>query len=91
MDRRTLVLQKIWSKKVAEWDHYYGPLTEALATHYGHSAVQILLNANGRIINTLIKGMLMFYKFEDESDNLFRITVEEIPLEELARILHELE
>jgi hypothetical protein len=77
--------------KVTEWDHYYGPLTEALATHYGHSAVQILLNANGRIINTLIKGMLMFYKFEDESDNLFRITVEEIPLEELERILHESE
>jgi hypothetical protein len=58
MDRRTLVLQKIWSKKVAEWDHYYGPLTEELATHYGHSnAAQILLNASGRKINTLVTGM----------------------------------
>lgn len=88
MERKTLILQKIWSEKIAEWDQYYGPLTEALATHCGHSnATQILLNAQGRRINTLVKGMQMFYKFEDESEDMFRISVEQIPLGELENIL----
>jgi P pilus assembly chaperone PapD len=33
----------------------------------------------------------MVYKYDDESEDLFRINVEEIPIEELERILHESE
>ena len=87
VERKTLILQRIWSEKIAEWDQYYGPLTEALATHCGHSnATQILLNAMGRKINTLVKGMQMFYKFEDECEHLFRISVEKITIEELEEL-----
>lgn len=92
MTRENRILEKIWFNKIEVWDKIYGTLPESLATHYGHNgATLIMINAKGRKIDRIIQGMLMPYKFEDESEDCYRISVEHLTIEELERVLRGLE
>lgn len=91
MRREDRILEKIWDIKIREWDKAYGKLTEALAMHYGHNgATEIMVNANGKKIDTVIKDRLMLYKFENENQESYRITIEHLTMEELEGILRNL-
>jgi hypothetical protein len=91
MRREDKILEEIWSNKIEEWDRIYGTLPESLATHYGHNgATQIMINAKGQGIDIVIEDRLMPYKFEGESEDCYRITVEHMTIEELECVLREL-
>jgi len=90
MTYRNEILSKIWWKNIKEWDKIYGKLTESLRTHYGHNgATEILINANGRKIDIIIVGPRMPYKFEDEADDMYRGSIEDISIEDLEKMLGE--
>ena len=88
MKTQSEILELIWDKNIKAWDANYGTLPESLATHYGYyGATQIILNANGRRIDTIIIGSRMPYKFEDEADDMFRGSIEDISIEDLEKML----
>ncbi len=91
MTKETKLLIQLSNKLEPLWDEKYGAeTTQAFAMHYGlHGAANIFLNAKGREIGIKIVGSRMLYKFEDEPEEMFRGTIEEIPIEELERILSE--
>jgi hypothetical protein len=91
MTREDRILEKIWEIKIKDWDKKYGKLTEALAMQYGYNgATEIMINANGQPIDTVIKDRLMPYKFKDESEDCYRISVEHLTIEVLENIYLEL-
>ncbi len=91
MTKRNKVLEQIWLSKINDWDRIYGTLPESLATHYGHSgATEIMINAKGQKIDIIIEGMLMPYKFENENEESYRITIEHLTMEELEGIFRNL-
>jgi hypothetical protein len=89
MTKETKLLVQISNKLEPLWDEKYGAeTTQAFAMHYGlHGAANIFLNAKGREIDIKIVGSRMPYKFEDEPDEMFRGSIEEISIEELESIL----
>lgn len=90
MSKKNEILSQIWWKNIKQWDKHYGTLSESLATHYGYNgATQIILNAKGRMINILIVGPRMPYKFDDEPDDMYRGSIEDISMEELERLIKE--
>jgi hypothetical protein len=89
MTNEARLLIEIGKKLETFWDEKYGAeTTQAFAMHYGlHGAANIFLNAKGREIDINIVGSRMPYKFEDEPDEMFRGSIEEISIEELESIL----
>lgn len=82
--------RKVWEKLHPSWDKQYGVLTEAFALDYGFEAmVNIFVRANGRMVDTKPIGTGFLYKYSDEPENRFRLTVEDVPFEELEQILAE--
>lgn len=81
---------KVWEKLYRSWDKQYGVLTEAFALDYSFEAmVNIFVRAEGKIVETKPIGTGFLYKYADEPETKFRLTVEDVPLEELERLLAE--
>lgn len=82
--------RKVWEKLYRSWDKQYGVLTEAFALEYSFEAmVNIFVRAEGRMVDTKPIGTGFLYKYADEPETKFRLTVEDVPFEELEQILAE--
>lgn len=82
--------RKVWEKLHPSWDKQYGVLTETIALEYSFEAmVNIFVRAKGRMVDTKPIWTGFLYKYSDEPENRFRLTVEDVPIDELKNILRQ--
>lgn len=85
MSKNKIDYEKIYDKNIAEWDKRYGTLSETFNMSYSFEAmVKILWNAKGRDVNLKYIGTGFFYKYDDEPDELFRGSADEINPDEIV-------